>query len=67
MQSVEHRTFSGEVASRHGQRVLYVTERAVFRLGAKGVELIEIPIEPKLQGEIAEQLEKLLEYKKRLE
>jgi propionate CoA-transferase len=43
VKEVEHRTFSGERACRRGQRVLYVTERCVFRLAeAGGLELIEI-------------------------
>ena len=39
---VEHRTFSGALAARDGRRVLYVTERCVFRLGPRGLELSEI-------------------------
>ncbi len=42
IEQVEHRTFSGLVASQRKQPVLYVTERAVFRLTASGPELIEI-------------------------
>jgi propionate CoA-transferase len=43
VREVEHRTFSGERARKRGQRVLYVTERCVFRLAeAGGLELIEI-------------------------
>jgi len=42
VREVEHRTFSGEYASRRSQPVLYVTERCVFRLAADGLELIEI-------------------------
>ena len=39
---VEHRTFSGAYALKRGQRVLYVTERCVFRLTPNGLELIEV-------------------------
>ena len=50
VRDVEHRTFSGRESLRRGQRVLYVTERCVFRLQARpdgaghacGLELIEI-------------------------
>lgn len=39
---VEQRTFSAAEALRRGQRVLYVTERCVFRLVAGGLELVEV-------------------------
>jgi len=39
---VEHRTFSGAYALKRGQPVLYVTERCVFRLTPKGLELTEV-------------------------
>jgi propionate CoA-transferase len=39
---IEQVTFSGRYAASKGQRVLYVTERCVFRLGARGLELIEV-------------------------
>jgi propionate CoA-transferase len=42
VREVEHRTFSGREAWRRGQPVLYVTERAVFRLHARGIELVEL-------------------------
>ncbi len=42
IEKVEQITFSASYAKETGQKVLYVTERAVFRLADEGVELIEI-------------------------
>ena len=42
VKAVEQVTYSGPFGRERGQRVLYVTERAVFRLGADAVELIEV-------------------------
>jgi propionate CoA-transferase len=42
VQAVEHRTFSGEYATKRGQPVLYITERCVFRLTPEGLALVEV-------------------------
>ncbi|NTV73677.1 MAG: hypothetical protein HGA66_05665 [Holophaga sp.] len=42
VKEVGHRAFSGSQAFGNGRKVLYVTERCVFRLAEKGLELIEI-------------------------
>lgn len=42
LQDVEQITFSAAYAREHSQPVLYVTERAVFKLGQAGMELIEL-------------------------
>ena len=62
VREVEQRTFSGERALARGQRVLYVTERCVFRLardatGRSGLELIEIAPGIDLEREILGQMD----------
>jgi len=42
VKEVEHRTFSGGLAAKRRQPVLYVTERCVFDLTEEGLELIEV-------------------------
>ena len=57
MKEVEQVTFSGDYANDTDQNVLYVTERAVFRLTRNGLELIEIAPGIDLDKDILEQME----------
>lgn len=42
VEAVEQITFNGQLAAAKGQSVLYVTERCVFKLQPKGLQLIEV-------------------------
>ncbi|HPK53786.1 MAG TPA: acyl CoA:acetate/3-ketoacid CoA transferase, partial [Smithellaceae bacterium] len=57
VKKVEHITFSGDYALEVNQPVLYITERAVFKLTPEGLELIEIAPGMDLQKHILDQME----------
>lgn len=57
VKEVEQVTFSGDYARETEQNVLYVTERAVFKLTSRGLELTEIAPGIDLQKHILEKME----------
>lgn len=57
VRNVEQISFSGAHARQLGRDVLYVTERAVFRLTADGVELIEVAPGIDLQTQVLDLME----------
>lgn len=56
VEQVEHVTYSGQVALQRGQEALYVTERCVFRLCERGLELVEVAPGIDLERDILAQM-----------
>jgi propionate CoA-transferase len=55
--TVEQITFSGEYANKTGQPVMYITERAVFKLEKDGIHLIEIAPGIDLQTQVLDMMD----------
>ena len=56
VENVQQVTYSGEYGASIGQEVLYVTERAVFRLTRAGIVLTEIAPGVDLQKDVLDQM-----------
>lgn len=57
VKNVQQISYNGKIAYERGQNMLYVTERAVFKLTEKGVMLVEIAKGVDLQKDILDQME----------
>lgn len=57
VRQVEQVSFSGEIARTTGRDILFVTERAVFRLQPKGLELVEVASGIDLQRDVLDRME----------
>jgi propionate CoA-transferase len=57
VQDIEHVTFSGHYALKKGTEVIYITERAVFRLSPGGLELVEIAPGLDVDNDVLAQME----------
>ena len=54
---IDQITFSGKYAREHGQQILYITERAVFKMEKDGIHLVEIAPGIDMQKDILDQME----------
>jgi propionate CoA-transferase len=57
VRAIQHVCFHGPTALAAGQEVLYVTERAVFRLTPRGLQLIEVAEGIDLQTQVLDQMQ----------
>ncbi|WP_290701158.1 acyl CoA:acetate/3-ketoacid CoA transferase [Amphritea sp.] len=57
LKQVQQITFNGQYAVKQGQKVTFITERAVFTLTAKGLKLIEVAPGIDLQKDILDQMD----------
>ena len=57
VRAIQHVCFHGPSALARGQEVLYVTERAVFELTARGLQIIEVAEGIDLQTQVLDQMQ----------
>lgn len=57
VKEVQQISYNGRIALERGQKMLYVTERAVFKLTAKGIMLVEVAKGVDIQKDILDQME----------